>query len=70
MKRKKERAAPSGRPETSILISMYEEDLRSLDEHVAELKKRGYLQQTRSALIRYALSCLYADEILFPKEDA
>ena len=38
-----------------ICISLYNEDLRALDEKVDQLKAAGHRKMSRSALIRYAL---------------
>lgn len=38
-----------------ICISLYEEDLRRLDDKVSALKAKGHRKMSRSALIRYAL---------------
>jgi len=51
-------AAPTDKPShyRVICISMYTEDLKSLDSMVEQLKARGLTKANRSALIRYALS--------------
>lgn len=46
-----------------ICISMYNDDLRQLDEKVQELKRRGYTKANRSALIRHALSVVDLDGV-------
>ncbi len=51
-------ASPPNKPAhyRVICISMYTEDLKSLDTMVDQLKARGLTKANRSALIRYALS--------------
>ena len=44
-----------------ICISLYLEDLRSLDAKVETLKRRGLNQANRSALIRFAVDSLDLD---------
>lgn len=39
-----------------ICISLYRDDLKTLDEMVEQLKRKGVTRANRSALIRYALS--------------
>jgi len=46
-----------------ICISMYNDDLKRLDEMVRELKQRGYTKANRSALIRHALSVVDLDGV-------
>lgn len=38
-----------------ICISIYQEDLKRLDQKVSDLKSRGHRKMNRSALIRFAL---------------
>lgn len=38
-----------------ICISLYNEDLRALDEAVQELKQRGFTKTNRSAVLRAAM---------------
>lgn len=57
-----------GRPERPdhykvICISMYVDDLESLDQMVDELKSRGLTKASRSSLIRYALSQVNLDDV-------
>ena len=49
-----------------ICISMYTEDLLSLDAKVDALKQRGHRRMTRSALIRYALDRLALEDVPRP----
>lgn len=49
-----------------ICISMYTEDLVSLDAKVEALKQRGHRRMTRSALIRYALEKLAVEDVPRP----
>ena len=49
-----------------ICISMYVEDLGSLDAKVEALKQRGHRRMTRSALIRYALERLAIEDVPRP----
>jgi hypothetical protein len=49
-----------------ICISMYTEDLASLDAKVEALKQRGHRRMTRSALIRYALERLAVEDVPRP----
>jgi hypothetical protein len=49
-----------------ICISMYVEDLSSLDAKVEALKQKGHRRMTRSALIRYALDRLAVDDVPRP----
>ena len=46
-----------------ICISLYNEDLRRLDEKVEQLKKRGVRRASRSALIRHALDCIEPHDV-------
>ncbi len=46
-----------------ICISMYNEDLKHLDELVTQLKKRGMTKANRSALIRAALQQVDLDRV-------
>lgn len=54
-------AAPKAQPESKpthykvICISVYNDDLRKLDDMVDKLKARGLTKANRSALIRHAL---------------
>ena len=53
-----------GKPTYKVIcISLYHEDLRSLDEAVDVLKARGITIANRSALIRYALDHVDLDAI-------
>lgn len=72
---KKTRSAKSTRPSARppkpdhydvICISMYTEDLASLDAKVEALKQRGHRRMTRSALIRYALERLAVEDVPRP----
>ncbi len=49
-----------------LCISMYVEDLASLDGKVEALKQRGHRRMTRSALIRYALERLAIEDVPRP----
>lgn len=49
-----------------LCISMYVEDLASLDGKVEALKQRGHRRMTRSALIRYALDRLAIEDVPRP----
>lgn len=46
-----------------ICISIYNEDLKHLDELVGQLKKRGMTKANRSALIRAALQQVDLDRV-------
>ena len=46
-----------------ICISLYNEDLKQLDNMVAKLKRRGLTKASRSALIRFALSQVNLDDV-------
>jgi hypothetical protein len=46
-----------------ICISLYNDDLNTLDHMVDELKARGLTKANRSALIRYALSQIDLDRV-------
>ncbi len=46
-----------------ISISLYTEDLRRLDEMVAELKRRGHTKANKSQIIRHALDQLDLDTV-------
>ena len=48
---------------TVICISIYNEDLKHLDELVGQLKKRGMTKANRSALIRAALQQVDLDRV-------
>jgi len=48
-----------------ITVSVYEDDLERWDKLVWALRKRGYTAANRSALLRYALRGLSADD--FPE---
>lgn len=50
-----------------VCISLYLEDLAALDAKVAELKQRGWVAASRSALIRAAVRRLDV-EALLPRE--
>ena len=68
---RKTKAKASSRPPKPdhydvICISMYTEDLSSLDAKVEELKQRGHRRMTRSALIRYALERLAVEDVPRP----
>lgn len=43
------------RPYEQVTLSMFVDDVDELDEQVAALKRAGYKQASRSALVRYAL---------------
>jgi hypothetical protein len=65
--------APTRRPSLSveqkpqhykvICISLYNDDLHTLDHMVDELKSRGLTKANRSALIRYALAQVDLDRV-------
>ncbi|MFN7702011.1 MAG: hypothetical protein ACK6CU_15010 [Deltaproteobacteria bacterium] len=65
---KKGRAPRKPKPDhyEIICISMYVEDLASLDAKVDTLKKSGHRRMTRSALIRYALERLAIEDVPRP----
>ena len=44
-----------------ICISLYQVDLKNLDEKVESMKRRGLNQANRSALIRFAVDALDLD---------
>jgi hypothetical protein len=46
-----------------ICISLYNDDLQTLDHMVDELKARGLTKANRSALIRYALAQVDLDRV-------
>ena len=46
-----------------VCISLYTKDIESLEEKVAELKKRGYTRANKSQLIRFALDQLDLDRL-------
>ena len=46
-----------------ICISIYNDDLKNLDDLVAQLKKRGLTKANRSALIRAALQQVDLDRV-------
>ncbi len=46
-----------------VSISMYNDDIRKLDEKVDELRRRGHHHVNRSALIRFALDSLDLDKV-------
>ena len=46
-----------------ICISIYNDDLKNLDELVTQLKKRGMTKANRSALIRAALQQVDLDRV-------
>ncbi len=46
-----------------ICISLYNEDLKQLDDMVTKLKHRGLTKASRSALIRFALSQVNLDQV-------
>ena len=46
-----------------VCISMYTKDIESLEEKVAELKRRGYTKANKSQLIRFALSQVDIDKL-------
>lgn len=46
-----------------ICISMYNEDLKRLDEKIDNLKRSGFTRANRSALIRFALDCVDLDKV-------
>jgi hypothetical protein len=46
-----------------ICISLYNDDLRTLDQMVDTLKARGLTKANRSALIRYALAQIDLDRV-------
>lgn len=46
-----------------ICISLYNEDLKALDEKVEKLKSTGHRKMSRSALIRYALDTCDLDKL-------
>lgn len=52
-----------------ICISVYEDDLRVIDQRVEALKKLGVLSASRSSLMRVALHAL-SDETAFALLDA
>jgi hypothetical protein len=64
------KAKPARKPKPDhyeiICISMYVEDLSSLDAKVEALKQKGHRRMTRSALIRYALERLAIDDVPRP----
>ena len=49
-----------------VSISLYRDDIKRLEELVAELKRRGYSRANKSLIIRQALSQLDLDR--FPKQ--
>lgn len=51
-----------------ICISMYVKDIESLEEKVAELKRRGYTKANKSQLIRMALSQIDIDKLPPPQQ--
>ncbi|ACY17161.1 hypothetical protein [Haliangium ochraceum] len=50
-----------------ICISMYTKDIESLEEKVAELKRRGHTKANKSQLIRMALSQIDLDKVPLPQ---
>ncbi|MBX7195715.1 MAG: hypothetical protein K1X94_26900 [Sandaracinaceae bacterium] len=64
----KRKAARKPKPDhyEIICISMYVEDLASLDAKVEALKQKGHRRMTRSALIRYALDRLAVEDVPRP----
>ena len=46
-----------------ISVSLYVEDIRRLEEMVAELKRRGHTKANRSQLIRFALDTVDLDAL-------
>lgn len=66
------RRKASSKPKPShykvICISMYTRDIESLEDKVAELKRRGYTKANKSQLIRMALSQLDLDKLPPPQQ--
>ena len=63
------RKPPQPRPShyKVICISMYLQDIESLEAKVAELKRRGYTKANKSQLIRLALSQVDLDKLPPPR---
>ena len=50
-----------------VCISLYTQDIESLEAKVAELKRRGHTKANKSQLIRYALRQLDLDKLPIPQ---
>lgn len=64
MERERSKAQERRHPAYRVIcISLYVEDLQSLDEKVDQLKARGFPKANRSALIRHALNVVDLDKV-------
>ncbi len=61
--------APPATHYKTICISIYTTDVRDLDAKVAELKRRGIMQMSKSQLIRIALKQLDLDRVVLLTRD-
>lgn len=66
--RRRRAAKPKPTHYKVICISMYVKDIESLEEKVAELKRRGYTKANKSQLIRMALSQIDIDKLPPPQQ--